>query len=320
MARSVSRANANAQASSPGDGVGCIVRIQSMFDSFTPAERRVAEAVLAEPEALVLSSVSAIADRSNASEAAVSRFARRIGYRSFAEFKLSLSHDLISPTDEIYEDVELGDDAETAVAKVAAGNIRAIDDSVRAVDQRALAEAARRLASANRVAFFGLGGSAIAAQDAMHHFMRVLGSAFHVIDLHEQTIWAALSGPGDVLLLCSHSGTAREVVELATLASERGVFVIAITNHGPSPLSEVARLNLYTSTREGRFREDSLSSRIATLTLIDIIYVLVALQRPEQMAENTERIQAAIDAKRVVEKPAAAKRARAAHTSAANGR
>jgi RpiR family transcriptional regulator, carbohydrate utilization regulator len=294
----VTDASAN-NAPAAGNSAGCIVRIQSMFDAFTPAERRVAEAVLAEPEALVLSSVSAFADRSKASEAAVSRFARRLGYRSFAEFKLALSHDLVSPTEVIYEDVELTDDPETVIAKVAAGNIRAIDDSVRAVDQKALAEAARRIAGASRVGFFGLGGSAIAAQDAMHHFVRVLGGAFHVIDLHEQTIWAALAGPGDVLLLCSHSGRSRDVVELAKLASDRGAFVIAITNHGPNPLSEVARLALYTSTREERFREDSLSSRIATLTLVDIIFVLVALQRPEQMAENTERIQAAIDAMRL---------------------
>jgi DNA-binding MurR/RpiR family transcriptional regulator len=314
----VAKVNGNTEGAIPSNGVGCIVRIQSMFESFTPAERRVAEAILAEPEALVLSSVGTIAERSKSSEAAVSRFARRIGYRSFAEFKLSLSHDLVSPTQEIYEDVEIGDDTESVVAKIAAGNIRAIDDAVRAVDQDALAEAARRIASANRVAFFGLGGSAIAAQDAMHHFMRVLGSAFHVIDLHEQMIWAALSGPGDVLLLCSHSGSARDVVELARLASEQRAFVIAITNHGPSPLSEVARLNLYTSTRERRFREDSLSSRIATLTLVDIIYVLVALQRPEEMAENTERIRTAIDNKRMPEKGSGPRCSRPSEASAAD--
>ena len=285
-----------------GAGVGCIVRIQSMFDSFTPSERRVAEAVLADPEALVLSSISKAAEQSDASEAAFSRFARKIGYASFAEFKLALSRDVSSPTQAIYEDVEVGDDAETVVAKVAAGNIRAIDDAVRGVDQSALAEAARRIASANRVAFFGFGGSAIAAQDAMHQFMRVLGNVFHLIDSHEQTIWATLSGPGDVLLLSSHTGSSRDIVELAELASDRGAFVIAITNHGPSPLADVARLNLFTSTREGLFREESLSSRIATLTLIDIIYVLVALQRPEEMAERSERIRVAINGKRVPEK------------------
>jgi len=282
-----------ATAADGGNGAGAIARIQGMFDSFTPAERRVAEAVLAEPEALVLASISEVAERSSGSEAAVSRFARKIGYSSFAEFKIALSRDHVSPRQTIYEDVELGDDAETVVAKIAAGNIRAIDDSVRAVDQAALAEAARRISAANRVGFFGFGGSAIAAQAAMDQFMRVLGSAQHLVDSHEQLVWASLSGPGDVLLLCSHGGDSPDLVRLARTAKDRGAFVIAISNYGPSALTEVAGINLYTSTREGRFREESLSSRIAALTLIDIIYVLVALQRPEEMAERGEKIRAA---------------------------
>lgn len=280
------------------NGVGPVVRIQSMFDSFTPAERRVAEAILEDEDALALSSITRLAELSNASEAAVSRFARRIGYGSFAEFKLALARDFVSPRELIYEEVELGDDPETVLAKVAASNIRAIEDSVRGVDQAGLAEAARRISTANRLAFFGFGGAAVAAQDAMHQFMRVLGNAVHVADAHEQAIWVALSSPGDVIVICCHSGRSREAVELARLGVERGAFVIAITNRGPSPLAETARLNLHTATREGRFREESLSSRIATLTLIDILYVLVALQRPEQMAEHSELIRAAVDARR----------------------
>jgi DNA-binding MurR/RpiR family transcriptional regulator len=294
------KANGDPVRPAAGDGPGCIARIQSSFRDFTPAERRIAEAVLADPDGLVLASVTDFADRSGGSEAAVSRFARKLGYGSFAEFKLALSRDIAPTGKPVHGDVELGDDAETVVAKVAAGNIRAIDDAVRHVDQAALAEAARRISAANRAAFFGFAGSAVAAQDAMNHFVRAIPNAFHFVDPHEQTIWTSLCGPGDVLLLCSHSGSSRDLVELARLAVDRGAFVIAITNQGGNELAEVAQLNLHTSTREGRFREEALTSRIATLTLIDILYVLVALQRPEEMAERGESIRDAIDSKRLV--------------------
>jgi RpiR family transcriptional regulator, carbohydrate utilization regulator len=299
MSDSQEKAGGRGDGASGVNGAGCIARIQGMYDSFTPAERRVAEAVLAEPEAMVLASISEIAERSNGSEAAVSRFARKIGYGSFAEFKLALSRDQHPPRQRIYEDVEMGDDPETVVAKIAASNIRAIDDTVRVVDQAAVAEAARRISAANRVAFLGFGGSEIAAQAAMDQFMRVLGNAHHLVDSHEQIVWASLSGPGDVLLLSSHTGTSRDLVELAELASGRGAFLIAITNYGPSALSRIADINLHTSAREGKFREESLSSRIATLTLIDILYVLVALQRPEEMAERGEKIRGALRRRRV---------------------
>jgi RpiR family carbohydrate utilization transcriptional regulator len=303
----VSEIEAKANGEASASGAGCIVRIQSSFDSFTPAERRIAEAVLAEPDDMVLASVSEVAERSEGSEAAVSRFARKLGYGSFAEFKLALSRDIAPASHPVYGDVELGDDAETVVAKIAAANIRAIDDAVRAVDQASVAEAARRISAANRVGFFGFGGSAIGAQDAMNHFVRAIPYAFYLSDSHEQTIWASLCGPGDVLLLCSHSGASRDIVELAQLANARGAFVIAITNNGGTALSQAAHLNLHTSSREGRFREEALTSRIATLTLIDILYVLVALQRPEEMGERGEAIRSALQDKRISEKRAGAR-------------
>jgi DNA-binding MurR/RpiR family transcriptional regulator len=295
------KVNGDAGRTPAGNGPGCIARIQSSFHDLTPAERRIAEAVLADPEGLVLASVTDFAERSGGSEAAVSRFARKLGYGSFAEFKLALSHDIAPTGRPVHGDVEVGDDAETVVAKVAAGNIRAIDDAVRRVDQAALAEAARRISAANRVAFFGFAGSAVAAQDAMNHFVRVIPNAFHFVDPHEQTIWTSLCGQGDVLVLCSHSGASRDLVELAQLAVDRGAFVVAITNHGGNALAEVAQLNLHTSSRESRFREEALTSRIATLTLIDILFVLVALQRPEEMVERSESIRSAIDSKRIAD-------------------
>src|SRR3954452_18899149 len=121
MSRTIEDPEKGASVADGGNGAGAIARIQGMFDTFTPAEKRVAEAVLAEPQALVLASISEVAERSNGSEAAVSRFARKIGYGSFAEFKLALSRDHVSP-EAIYDEVEIGDDSEPVVAKIAAGN------------------------------------------------------------------------------------------------------------------------------------------------------------------------------------------------------
>ncbi len=279
--------------------IGATVRIQSMFEELTPGERRIAEAILGDSDAVLLASIGELAAQSQASEAAVSRFARRVGYASYAEFKLALARDHVSPRELVYEEVEVGDDVETVLAKVASANIRAIEDAVRAVVQDALAEAATRIATARRVAFFGFGGSLVAAQDALQKFMRVLGNVSHVVDSYEQTMWAALSGPGDVVVVSSHSGAVREAVERAQLATARGAFVIAISNHASSPLAEIARVNLCTAAREGRFREESLSSRSAMMTLMDALYVLVALQRPEEVAERNKLIRDAVGNARV---------------------
>jgi RpiR family carbohydrate utilization transcriptional regulator len=280
------------------DGASCIARIQSMRENLTPGQRRVGDAVLRDPHAVILASVGELAARSQSSEAAVSRFARVLGYGSYAEFKLALSHDLVGSTQAIHEDVEVGDDVAAVAEKVAAANIRAIEDTYRGLDITALEAAADALSSASRIAFFGFGVSQAVAHDARHHFLRTAKDTVGIDDAHEQVMWATSARPTDVVLLFSHTGTARDLCDVAELARAEGATVISITNHGRSPLTERADINLYTSSRETRYREESVSSRIAAMTIIDILYVVVSLQSSDEHAERREKIRKAIQRKR----------------------
>jgi RpiR family carbohydrate utilization transcriptional regulator len=280
------------------DGASCIARIQSLRESLTPGQRRVGDAVLRDPHAVILATVGELAARSGSSEAAVSRFARVLGYGSYAEFKVALSRDLVGSTQAIHEDVEQGDDVATVAEKVTAANIRAIEDTHRGLDLGALEAAAKALSSASRIAFFGFGVSGAIARDARHHFMRTSKDTVSIEDAHEQVMWATSAQPSDVVLLFSHTGTSRDLCDVAELARAEGATVISVTNHGTSPLTKRADICLYTSSRETRYREESVSSRIAAMTIIDILYVVVSLERSEEHADRRDKIRRAILRKR----------------------
>lgn len=289
------------KASSPAggvDGVSCVARIQSLRESLTPGQRRVGDAVLRDPQAVILASIGELAARSNSSEAAVSRFARVLGYGSYAEFKLALSRDLVGSTQAIHEDVDDGDDVAVVAEKVTAANMRAIEDTYRGLDVGALEAAADALAGAERIAFFGFGVSGAVAHDARHHFLRTSKDTVGIDDPHEQVMWATAARPTDVVMLFSHTGTSRDLCDVAELARAEGATVISVTNHGTSPLTQRADINLFTSSRETRYREESVSSRIAAMTIVDILYVVVSLERSEEHAERRDRIRTAIQRKR----------------------
>lgn len=289
--------NSSAPAARLG-GVSCVARIQSLRESLTPGQRRVGDAVLRDPQAVILASVGELAARSQSSEAAVSRFARVLGYGSYAEFKLALSRDLVGTTQAIHEDVEVGDDVGTVAEKVTAANMRAIEDTYRGLDVAALEAAAEALSEATRIAFFGFGVSAAVAHDARHHFLRTSKDTVAIDDAHEQVMWATSARPEDVVLLFSHTGTSRDLCDVAELVRGEGATVISVTNHGSSPLTQRADINLYTSSRETRYREESVSSRIAAMTIVDILYVVVSLERSEEHAERRDKIRMAIQRKR----------------------
>lgn len=280
------------------DGPGCIARIQTMRERLTPAQRRVGDAVMADPHAVILASVGDLASRSQSSEAAVSRFARVLGYGSYGEFKLALSHDLVDTNQVVHEDVEASDDVSAVAPKVVAANIRAIEDTYRGFNMATLEEAARAIIAASRIAFFGFGASAVVARDARHHFLRTPKDTVAIDDPHEQVMWATSARPGDVVMLYSHTGTSRDLCDVAELARSSGATVISVTNLGTSPLTERSDISLFTSSRETRYREESVSSRIAAMTITDILYVVAALAHSEEQAERQDRIRQAIRRKR----------------------
>lgn len=280
------------------DHASCVARIQTMRDTLTPGQRRLGEAVMQSPQTAIVASIGELAKRGNTSEAAVSRFARRLGYNSFAEFKLALSRDLVGTTPAIHEDVEVGDDVATVGEKVVAANIRAIEDTYRGLDMATLAVSAEALERASRIAFFGFGVSAVIARDARHHFLRTLKDTVIIEDAHEQVMWATAAGSKDVVLMFSHTGSSRDLCDVATILRSQGATVISITNDGPSPLTELADINLFTSSRETRYREESISSRVAAMTVVDILYVVVALSHSDGHTERRDRIREAIQRKR----------------------
>lgn len=280
------------------DGASCIARMQSLRESLTPGQRQLVDTVLDDPHAVILASVAELASRSGSSEAAVSRFSRALGYGSYAEFKLALSRDLVGATQSIHEDVEPTDSISLVADKVATSNGRAIQDTLRALDMGLLQSAADVLASAGRIAFFGFGGSAAVARDAVHHFLRTGRDIVSIEDSHEQVMWATTARETDVIVLFSHTGTTRDLCDIAEIARAEGARVISITNHGSSPLTKSSDISLFTSSRETRFREESMSSRIAAMTIIDVLYVFLSMKVSGDVAVRQQKIRRAIQRKR----------------------
>lgn len=275
---------------------GWFVRIRNGFSALSKGERLVAEAILRDPHAVVLESVTDLARRSGTSPAAVSRFCRRLGFENFPRFKIRLAHDLASPMADIHEDVRVGDRLGRIIRKVVHGNIQTLTDTLQGLEEKAVAEAVELLSTAPRITFFGSGGSGIVAQDAAHKFMRT-GKAIVVhTDKHLQLIHASLLGDKDVVVAVSHTGRNRDLLDVLRVARSAGarVIVIVITHYGPSPTAKLADVVLYTMARETAYRRESLSSRIAALTIVDVLYVGVGVRLHQQVIRNIKEIRRAI--------------------------
>jgi RpiR family transcriptional regulator, carbohydrate utilization regulator len=276
---------------SPEAPAGALIRLRGLYPSLKAALRKVADVTLARPELAIYASVNEVAAAAGVSEATVMRLCRLLGFRGFQDFKIALARELVTPLQRLHEEVSEGDDAATIVHKVFQANLAALQDTLAVLDIAAMQAAAQALLAARQILIIGVGTSGPIVTDAGNKFFRLGLLVRAVTDAHLMMMAAALLTPEDVLLAVSHSGSTRDPVETAKTAKDAGARVICITNNSLSPLTKTADLVLVTASRETRFRQEAMASRLCQTSIIDSLFTLMALARPEEALHNLAKIE-----------------------------
>lgn len=270
---------------------GALIRLRGLYPSLKSALRKVADLILSKPEMAIYASVNEVAAVAGVSEATVMRFCRTLGFRGFQDFKIALAREMVAPIQRLHEEVEEEDNPETIVRKVFQANINALKDTLEVLDMQAMREAAQALQTARQILLIGVGTSGPIVTDAANKFFRLGLKVTAHTDSHLMMMAAALLSPEDVLVAVSHSGSTRDPVETARVARTTRAKVICITNNSLSPLTKVADLVLVTASRETRFRQEAMASRLCQTSIIDSLYTLVALNRRSEALENLSKIE-----------------------------
>jgi RpiR family carbohydrate utilization transcriptional regulator len=270
---------------------GALIRLRGLYPSLKAALRKVADLILSKPEMAIYASVNEVAATADVSEATVMRFCRTLGFRGFQDFKIALAREMVSPIQRLHEEVEEGDTPNAIVHKVFQANINALQDTMEVLNMQAMEKAGQCLLAARQILLIGVGTSGPIVTDAANKLFRLALKVTAHTDSHLMMMAAALLSREDVLVAVSHSGSTRDPVETARVAKEAGAKVICITNNSMSPLTRVADIVLVTASRETRFRQEAMASRLCQTSIIDSLYTLVALARPQEALENLGKIE-----------------------------
>jgi RpiR family carbohydrate utilization transcriptional regulator len=277
---------------------GSFVRIQGAYASLRAAEQRVADFVLRHPEELIYLTVTELAERTETSESTVVRLCQKIGYKGYQEFKIVLARDLVDQANPIYGQVSPDDSLAELKKKVFQANAQALQDTLEVLEESDLSRAIDAVAAARRVEIYGVGGSGPIALDAYHKCLKLGINAIALSDSDMMAMSSALLQPGMVALGISHTGASRDVCEALANARNAGAATICITHRPNSPITKVADITLFTAAKETAFRSDALSSRIAQLSIVDTIYVGVALKDYDRSLKTVLRTREATASKR----------------------
>ena len=263
--------------------------ITDALPSLNNSERKVAEAILSDPESATGSSIASLAKRANVSEPSVNRFCKRFNTAGFPDFKLKLAKSLVSGVRFVNRNVDPNDTVESYTPKIFDSTINDLALIRDSIDHSVVNAVVDQLIQAKRVYFFGLGTSGSVARDAENKFFRFnLPVSFHD-DVLMMRMLASTGSAGDVFFVISHTGRTKEIIDIAEIASNNGATVIALTSSS-SPLTAVSSIALEVDVPENTDEYMAMTSRIVHLVVLDVLATGFTLRRGPDFLPHLEKI------------------------------
>ena len=258
--------------------------IAAAGSELTPTERRIAEAVLAEPTLLAFGTVSHLADHVGTSRPSIVRFANKLGFDGYVQLqrhvRSELSHRLSRPSERIRRD-----DDSLAMARAAVDN--AVESVFSAIEGRRLAALCAPVARADNVWILS-GESSRAGAHAFHSGLSMVRPGVHLLADHSMCADLGGAGPRDVAVVFDFFRYRRQVIAAARALATAGVGIVAITDSPLSPLVELTDTWCEIEVPAiGPF-----DSSIPAVTIAELLVAQVARDLHDEATARIDRIEA----------------------------
>lgn len=252
-------------------------RLATVSNTLGPSERRVAELISAEPEAVIEWTAQELADQAGVGRATVVRACQSLGYRGYPQLRVALAAELGQLTESIA-------DHGPGVLGRMRGDIDRLVASLptlaSVLDADTVATAVSTAASARRLLILANGLSAPIANDLSMRLTAAGRHAEFIGDAIAQQIAARHLTADDACLIVSGSGANEATLKVAAAAARGGASVIALTSFASSALTDIATMSLVIAPSGVSFRgELEHASRVAYLVFAEVFADVVAAER-----------------------------------------
>ena len=257
---------------------------------FTPAERRVAEAVLDDPKLVAFGTVAQLASRSGTSGPTVLRFASRLGFDGFVELQAFVREQIADQLRPATERIRERPPSDVLARTLAADldNVRVtlecIDPAVFAATVDLLSDGHRGVGVLVGEASLGVGEVLVTQLDLLREGVELLGGS--PVRVSRQI--ASLAA-GDVVVAVDHRRYERWLLDAARRAVDAGAVLVAISDSAFSPLADQATHAFVVSARgAGRF-----DSHVGAVTLVHALVTGVAARLRRRAVSRLDAVEAA---------------------------
>ena len=265
---------------------GLLYIIQQEKDYLSKNNKVIAQYLIKNVQHIVWMSAEALAKEIGVSQAAITRFCKHFGFDGFAQLKIALSQEIPIYDENTFYDDNSEDFKNNIAKELLNQNIASFHDTFTMLNQEDILKAAELFHKSNKIICAGIGVSDLVAQDMVSKLLRIQKDVIYYNDNDCRKIAVSNLKKNDLLFVVSYSGRKKEMIELAEIAKEKGVPIIALTSVGGTPLSELADISFGAASLEKEYRATATTSRIMHFYIVDILFYTYGLFYNEKTFEN----------------------------------
>ncbi|WP_304652531.1 MurR/RpiR family transcriptional regulator, partial [uncultured Ligilactobacillus sp.] len=158
-----------------------------------------------------------------------------------------------------------------------------------ALADEAIKTAVTMIANKDLIFVFGIGASAIVAQDIFQKFSRIGKKVVFLQDIHLFVSALAVHQNDALFLAISMKGETKEVLDIAKLAQKMTIPLIVISGREDSTLAKLADCLLHSVSGEDyKMRTAATMSLMAQLYVVDVLFYMYV---SEHFAQSYEKLQ-----------------------------
>src|SRR5690625_444951 len=209
-----------------------LAEISSYFPSLTKSEQKVAQYVLANPDDIETKSIQELAKTVYVGESTIVRFARKIGYSGYQDFKLAI---VKSQLFESNAEPKGKEEKENQIEEIVYYQYAdALNETLQFLNEQKekLNRIAEKINNADGVYLLAAGNSTTVAADLGNRLIRIGKKTMFYPDSHIQAINASVMKENDLVIAISVSGNTEDILKNLEIAQKTDASIAAITKIG----------------------------------------------------------------------------------------
>lgn len=267
--------------------------IRKRLSSMPAVGKRIGSFILADPQKVTEMTLRNLANELDVAEGSIINFTTRLGFDGYTALKLAIARSLAQGEALLYESVAPGDSAKDVMRKMRDNAADALRATCESVTDEELMRAVEMLTGAKkRIEVYGIGSSAMIADDAAFRFIKLGLPAVVVKDSYIGSVSALMMDSECLAMAVSYTGRTHDIIKTMSIAKGKGAKTMCITCYADSPLAQMCDLALIAVSGEAVVNKLATVSRIAQMLLVDTLCEYIASRKADAKRQQSEIIDA----------------------------